>query len=358
MKKEKGQGLVEFALILPFLLVLVVGIVEMGVILNRQITVVNAAREGARFGAYGAEPDAIYAQTLLATSQMFEFTEENAVVTVIHAETNLDGTGFAEWITNTHPITATVPYVTQPRVLAELQEGIASVDFEDKVGNLKLVVVDVRYDHESVLGLPFVGALADLVSIGSWTVMRVSAPRVGGGLGCCALPITLPIWDVEGLSRGEELTDVRLGDGPGHFGWLFWRPDEPGAASTPILARNLLDRCRARNFRDACDGNAELTSGSWVWGDSGEMMGVEDEVEALVGGYYPIPVWDEFEPCNVLRAQGRCNYCVPGTKVVHIVGFALMEITEVYLSPGNPDLPGNPKTISAKFRGWYGGCDG
>ena len=52
--KEKGQGLVEFALIVPFLLVLIVGIIEMGVILNRQITVVNAAREGARFGARGA----------------------------------------------------------------------------------------------------------------------------------------------------------------------------------------------------------------------------------------------------------------------------------------------------------------
>jgi len=41
------------ALILPFLLVLVIGIVELGIALNRQLTVVNAAREGARFGATG-----------------------------------------------------------------------------------------------------------------------------------------------------------------------------------------------------------------------------------------------------------------------------------------------------------------
>lgn len=172
-KKQKGQGLVEFALVLPFLLVLVVGIVEMGVILNRQITVVNAAREGARFGAYGAEPDAVYAQTLLATSQMFDFTDENAVVAVINATTNDTGTGFTEWITNTYPISATIPHVTQQEVLDQLNE-------EGDAADLKLVVVDVRYDHESVLGLPVVGALADQVPIGSWTVMRVFAPELVG----------------------------------------------------------------------------------------------------------------------------------------------------------------------------------
>ena len=340
--KEKGQGLVEFALIVPFLLVLIVGIVEMGVILNRQITVINAAREGARFGAYGAEADSIYSQTLLATSQMFEFTEENAVVTIIHAETNLDGTGFAEWITNTHPITATVPYVTQLRVLAELQEGIASVDFEDKVGNLKLVVVDVRYDHESMLGLPFVGALADRIPISSWTVMRVFAPELGRFLGCCALPITFPMADLEGLSIGEEL----VGGAPGQFGWLFWDPDNNGNAVN--LEANLRNRCNAQQkFKDVCDGSHKLTSGSWVSGVPGETMAndVRDEVAALMGGYYPIPVWDEFEACE----DTGC-YCKPGTKVIRIVGFALMEITEVKLT-------GDPKTISAKFRGWYDGCD-
>ena len=338
MKKEKGQGLVEFALIFPFLLILVVGIVEMGVILNRQITVVNAAREGARFGAYGAEADGIYFQTLLATSQMFEFTEENAVIAVVQAETNEDGTGFTEWITNTYPTNVTVPHVTQDEVLEQLQDG-------GDAANLKLVVVDVRYVHESVSGLPVMGDLFELVPVGSWTVMRVVAPELGRPLGCCALPITFPVKDLNGLSVGEELVDIRIGDAPGQFGWLFWRY-EPGVTSTPILARNLLDRCQARNFQDACDGSARLTSGSWVWVGPGEEVAVRDEVKKLVGGYYPVPVWDEFKLCG-----DGCGYCKRGTKVVHIVGFALMEITEVKLA-------GDPKTISAGFRGWYGGCDG
>lgn len=345
---EKGQGLVEFALILPFLLVLIVGIVEMGVVLNRQITVINAAREGARFGAYGAKPDDIYFQTLLATSQMIEFTEGNAVIAVIHAETNGDGEGFEEWTEVIYPENAAVPHVVQGEVLEQLNE-------EGDAANLKLVVVDVRYDHESLLGLPFVGALADQVPIGSWTVMRISAPVSSRGIGCCALPITLPIWDVEGLSKGDELIDIRIGDGPGQFGWLFWKvhkdsPSEPEPGSIPALEANLHNPCAAKDFQNPCNGSTKLGVGSWVWGDDGEMIGVEDDVEALIGTYYPIPVWDEFKPCNSLMAAGRCGYCKPGTKVAHIVAFALMEITEVKLT-------GHPKTISAEFRGFYGGCD-
>jgi len=80
------------------------------------------------------------------------------------------------------------------------------------------------------------------------------------------------------------------------------------------------------------------------------MVGAEDEAKKLIGGYYPIPVWDEFEPCNALQSAGRCGGCKPGSKVVHVVGFALLEITKV-------DLDGSPKTISARFRGWYGGCE-
>lgn len=43
-----GQSLVEFALILPLLIMLILGMVEFGWILNGQITLTSAAREGAR----------------------------------------------------------------------------------------------------------------------------------------------------------------------------------------------------------------------------------------------------------------------------------------------------------------------
>ncbi len=47
-KLEAGQELVEFALVLPLLLVLVFGIVDFSVAVFDYNTVANAAREGAR----------------------------------------------------------------------------------------------------------------------------------------------------------------------------------------------------------------------------------------------------------------------------------------------------------------------
>ncbi|MGH8867316.1 MAG: TadE/TadG family type IV pilus assembly protein [Actinomycetes bacterium] len=51
--REAGAAAVEFALILPILLLLVFGIIDFGRALNAQITVTQAAREGARLAALG-----------------------------------------------------------------------------------------------------------------------------------------------------------------------------------------------------------------------------------------------------------------------------------------------------------------
>ncbi|MGI5852115.1 MAG: TadE/TadG family type IV pilus assembly protein [Caldicoprobacterales bacterium] len=50
IRNRKGQTTVEFALILPVLLLLIFAIIEFGFILNAYVTVVSAAREGARYG--------------------------------------------------------------------------------------------------------------------------------------------------------------------------------------------------------------------------------------------------------------------------------------------------------------------
>jgi len=50
LKNEKGQSLVEFAILLPVLLLLIMGILEFGLMLNSYLTINNSAREGARLG--------------------------------------------------------------------------------------------------------------------------------------------------------------------------------------------------------------------------------------------------------------------------------------------------------------------
>jgi Flp pilus assembly protein TadG len=51
--REDGQALVEFAIILPLLLLLVTGIIEFGLMFNKYITLTDAARNGAQTLAVG-----------------------------------------------------------------------------------------------------------------------------------------------------------------------------------------------------------------------------------------------------------------------------------------------------------------
>ena len=48
---ERGAAAVEFAILLPVLLLILIGIMEFGRAFNVQITASNAAREGARYAA-------------------------------------------------------------------------------------------------------------------------------------------------------------------------------------------------------------------------------------------------------------------------------------------------------------------
>ena len=53
LRAARGQGLVEFALVMPILMILVFGIIDFGMGLRSYISLTNATREGARFAAVG-----------------------------------------------------------------------------------------------------------------------------------------------------------------------------------------------------------------------------------------------------------------------------------------------------------------
>ena len=56
LKRQKGQGMVEFALILPALLMIMLGIIEMALVFQAYLEVQHAGREAARF-AVTYQPD-------------------------------------------------------------------------------------------------------------------------------------------------------------------------------------------------------------------------------------------------------------------------------------------------------------
>ena len=53
IKNNKGASIVEFALILPILVMMVFGIFQFGIAYNNWIALTHAAREGARLAAVG-----------------------------------------------------------------------------------------------------------------------------------------------------------------------------------------------------------------------------------------------------------------------------------------------------------------
>lgn len=52
-RRELGQSLVEFGVMLPIILVMLIGVVEVTVAFVHYVSVVNASRDGARFGSKG-----------------------------------------------------------------------------------------------------------------------------------------------------------------------------------------------------------------------------------------------------------------------------------------------------------------
>ena len=66
--RDRGAAAVEFALLLPMLLLLVFGIIDFGRALNAQITLTQAAREGARLDALGQPNPNVVSRTQAAAT--------------------------------------------------------------------------------------------------------------------------------------------------------------------------------------------------------------------------------------------------------------------------------------------------
>lgn len=75
-KKEDGQSIVEFALILPVFLLILCGIIDFGWMFYNQLTLNNACREGARYAvvntADGADMAAITTHIENSSKNVFD----------------------------------------------------------------------------------------------------------------------------------------------------------------------------------------------------------------------------------------------------------------------------------------------
>jgi Flp pilus assembly protein TadG len=120
---ETGQSLVEIALVLPVLIILFLGIAEVGFLLFAQVQVANATREGARYGSLcrlnhncfgsGYTLTDVVQSAVLAEAQPLKMNGSNTTVNVQPASLSAVppiGT----------PITVTVTYTHTPPFISGL----------------------------------------------------------------------------------------------------------------------------------------------------------------------------------------------------------------------------------------------
>jgi Flp pilus assembly protein TadG len=93
-KSSRGQSMVEFAVILPVLLLLVMGAVDFGRAYFAYVSVTNGARNGAQYASQSPvaaeDADAIREAVLADTSDLLNTSETNPEVSIT---TGTDGRG-------------------------------------------------------------------------------------------------------------------------------------------------------------------------------------------------------------------------------------------------------------------------
>ena len=106
LKNQRGQALVEFTIVLPILMLLIMGIFQFGMMLNAYITIGNAAREGARAGIIGSS-DAEIQNLIISTSPSLK--PENLTVSITPSETNrISGGTLAVNVTYNYKLTVPI----------------------------------------------------------------------------------------------------------------------------------------------------------------------------------------------------------------------------------------------------------
>jgi Flp pilus assembly protein TadG len=114
-KREKGQSLVEFAIVLPFLLVILAGVLDVGRLYYVSVSISDAAAEGAAYAAINPDNTAeIVARAQAASTGMVEVQEDMVMVD-------------CPVIASGQPVTVTVNYdfvVATPLLNAIVPDGV------------------------------------------------------------------------------------------------------------------------------------------------------------------------------------------------------------------------------------------
>jgi len=312
------------AVALPILLVVVIGIIELGWALNAYVQTINAAREGARFASLGGSNNDITSVVQMATAGLVHYEANNSDLYVVRGEI-----GESPCISTTMTLSRTIDtpdFETTPatpqEIMARLQQNGGDVC------GLGFVAVDLHYRSPSFLRLPLVKQLSEAVPMRSLAVMRMEEPRPVQGV-CNVYPIAVHRSVLAGKKRGDPLGDMYNGVTEGDFGWLRW-PNDPSGGSTPDLV-DALTRPTSSEYENPFDEeDTQLNVGDWIWANTGlsNSKGARGAMDGLIAkGWIRVVVWDEYD------GQGTNG-------MYRAVNFAIVELT-AYRLPGQNWISAN-----------------
>lgn len=340
---RKGQSLVEMAIIAPILLIMFIGVLEVGWAVRNFVVAQNATREAARFAARGRYLDfseidpAQIGYSSVITHELTSISGQlpldvadpataNGTIIVSHVlvDTGECGGGTEDDLILT-PVTPGYGHFTatygQPQASrVEFAALAEEMRVENEAFNCQLaarspgqyipsvnsvIVVETFYGHHLLVGTPFLSPFLadedDLIWLYTRTTMRIAADARGqvpsAGEGCEVLPIAVHASTVDGLQPGDPTGDIFNGAGEGNFGWLSWNP-WPGSDSQDYLLEELQNpRLSHNSFEDAKDPtDTSLNAGDWAWGSTGVVNSdaIRDELNRIVTNniIIRIPVWD------------------------------------------------------------------
>ncbi len=132
--RRGGSGLVEFALVAPLLLGMLLGIIDFGILARNSLVIANASREGARAAALGQPTANIYARVANGGAPTLK-------------------TNAAGQITNGSVLMQQAVYGGVPVYVAWPADSGIGTSAQNGAGTGNFVRITVIYEHRSISGL-------------------------------------------------------------------------------------------------------------------------------------------------------------------------------------------------------------
>lgn len=95
--RQRGMALIEFALVLPVVLFILMGIIEMGWLVKNQLALANSVRDGARYAALGNTSTNVIARIKNGAAQLNPSVQSSQIMLLQTADTTGSNPTYSNW---------------------------------------------------------------------------------------------------------------------------------------------------------------------------------------------------------------------------------------------------------------------